>query len=299
MPVSAGVRARLHAALTAGGAAGTPARRGNGLAMFVGGLPRVMVQDTAGHLTDAGREWIAMGGPEPVAFPQPLQQNDGQSRFITENGRRRLLQRWNPVTHAWENTRAGHLRFRAQNEWSVVVPVIGHEELSDGVRTWEDELVITDNEILPAFRETLRDLGVVHANRSVEEQKAFIAEAVRRYLLAQDRDPNGEVILKAFGQSDVWWTVDEAKIHSLDGFQFDLKYTKVSDDRPRTEVILNRPAARRPGVPRDAAEEARADPPGLVGPQRPVRAAAADPLPPGAPPARRRGRRRRRSRSRR
>ena len=123
MPVSAAIRARLVAAHAAGG---VPSRRGNGLAMFVG-LPRMMVQDTAGHLTEAGREWIALGGAEPVAFPHPLEGSD-KVKYVTEGGHRRILQRWDPTAQEWQNTKAGHLRFRSQNEWSVLVPVIGHEE---------------------------------------------------------------------------------------------------------------------------------------------------------------------------
>ena len=187
-----------------------------------------------------------------AAVPLERRRLRGAEQVRDAAGRWRTVRTWNlrdEDDSRWHRFTAygrqvGHPSVR----YIVEVPVTAHFKRTDGrVDTYTHQqdgtrwtIPVDEDAIgrlkLPADLRVARDVG--DHNR----QKRFIRDALVRYLRAQPRDKEGNILLQAFDQSDCWFTLDEDALTDLDGF-FVSTETEVfhADAAPYVETILNRP----------------------------------------------------------
>ena len=130
----------------------------------------------------------------------------------------------------------------------VEVPVTAHFKRTDGrVQSYTHQqdgtrwtIPVDEDAIgqvrMPADLRVVRDVG------DHERQKRFIKDAITRYLLAQRKEPGGEIVLQAYDQSDCWFTLDEGALKDFDGFFFSPETEVfIAERAPHVETFLHRP----------------------------------------------------------
>ena len=246
------IRAGVHVAPTAA----------NSIGLTVGNR-YISLARPSGRLTPAGRYYQqqieARPGPEApherITFfddDAPRRRINGVEQVRDRFGNWRTTRTWDPAANGGQG---GHHFTRFGRDWGhtsvryeVEVPVKKQFRRPNGdLVTYTHErdgslmtVPVNSDSIghmpMPADLRVARDVG------SHNRQKAFIRDAIVRYLQAQPRDDDGNIVLVAYEQSDAYYTLNEAALGNLDNFFVNIQ-TEVFRGReaPYVETVLHRP----------------------------------------------------------
>ena len=177
---------------------------------------------------------------------------NGAEQVRDGHGRWRTVSVWNPAAGEGRGARVattfgrqlGHRRVR----YIVEVPVTAHFKRADGsVDTYTKQpdgkrwtIPVDDSAIgdvqMPQDIRAVRDVG------DHQRQKAFIREAIVKYLMKEPRDENGDIVLQNFEQSDAWFTLSEGELGTMEHFTFSTETEFFVDTKtPFVETVLDRP----------------------------------------------------------